>query len=259
MPLTGLTNAHMNRTQFLCTSLDLWLSKTRLLPQMSVFACLSQLLLIDLSSSSLVQLAVDVMSLVQTGAFHGDERCMQEACALYTKALPMLSREITKPAAQQIPKDVILAVIIIFASCEYFEMASNAKSASGIQSLDWTKHVQGTQQDLQVAGKDVMTSSLDQALFHHHRHNVLVMGILQRKAAVLDQPQWIRLAQTSKTDPYIRLYNILLQLPGLMERGDKLVANSKASTAEFSKLIAYFCSQRTMLDDWKKPLVQQTI
>ena len=240
-----VSKRHIHRVQLLSTFLDLYLPKRHDKSIMSHFAYIAELPHVDLASP-LLQVSIDTLCLAELGSLYEDERCLHESRARYVRALPMLANELAKPKSKQMRKDHILAAITILALCELFDaIARGNRSGKG-----WISHVNGAQQYIQANGPECIISDFGWLLFHNIRHSSLCMGFTNRKAVFFAEPKWLKVTEElAKQDPYVALYDIALQGPGILERFDTLsVADS--IPADFAGLCRDICKHRTDLADW---------
>lgn len=213
----------------------------------SNFGYLMKLPELDISSR-LLQTSIDVLCLLEIGSLHQDERCLREARTLYVKALHMLSRELAQPKPKQIRSDHLLAAITMLALCELFDpLASNSQKRKG-----WLSHIEGAQQYLIRNRTECMASPLGRLLVHNIRHSSLCMGYSNRKAVMFAEPGWLKLTRDiSKTDSFIHLYDLAIQIPGILERADLI-----CSRPETTRVQTQFCNDiaalRLKLTEWSK-------
>lgn len=212
---------------------------------MSNFTYIANLPLVDISSP-LLQVSIDTLCLVELGSLYEDESCLHESRARYVRALPMLAHELAKPASKQMRKDHILAAITILGLCELFDAI--AKGNNG--GRGWYSHVQGAQQYIRANGADCIATPFGWLLFHNIRHSSLCMGFANRKTAFFAQPKWLKVTEgLAKTDPFVSLYDLALQIPGILERTDTLFGADSIG-GDDAGLCRDICQLRTQLTNW---------
>lgn len=227
--------------------MDLYLPKRYDKSMMSHFGYIQNLPYVDLASP-LLQVSIDTLCLAEIGSLYEDERCLQECRERYTRALPMLSNELGKPASKQMRKDHVLTAITILALCELFDAI--AKGNPGSQG--WISHVNGAQQYIRASGPDAISTPFGWLLFHNIRHSSLCMGFSQRKALFFAEPKWLALTtELGQADPYVALYDVVVQVPGVLERADSL-STAESIPADFSGLCRDICQLRSDLEGWKE-------
>ena len=243
--IIDISKQQMHRVQLLSTFLDLYLPKQHDKSMISHFDYIANLPHIDLASP-LLQVSIDTICLAEIGSLYQDERCLQESRMRYVRALPMLARELAKPISRQIQKDHILAAITILALCELFDgIARGSLAGQG-----WISHMNGAQEYIRANGPKGIMSPFAWQLFHNIRHSAMCLGFTTRKAVFFAEPKWLKLtSDQAKRDPYVALYDITLQIPGVMERADALPI-SKANPTAIASVVQYISRLRFNLDVW---------
>jgi hypothetical protein len=168
-------------------------------------------------SNPLIASAVDTICLAEIGQLYEDERMLRASSMSYVRALPLLANELARSEEKkQVRKDHLLGTILLLTLSETFD--SVARAGGG-----WLAHANGAEAYLQAYGRQAIATDVGIIFFHTIRHICLFKGLVKRKAVVLAQPQWLRFArEEAKTDPFVALYNLALQIPGILERADSL-------------------------------------
>ena len=240
-----ISKRHLHRVQLLSTFLDLYLPKRYEKSMMSHFAYIAELPYVDLASP-LLQVSIDTLCLAELGSLYEDERCLHESRARYVRALPILANELAKPKSKQMRNDHILAAITILALCELFDSIGTGNHGG----QGWISHVSGAQGYIRETGPESITTPFGWLLFHNIRHSSLCMGFVRRKAAFFAEPQWLEVTKDlAHTDPYVALYDVALQIPGVLERAD-IISIADSIPADFAGLCRDICQLRADLADW---------
>ena len=240
-----ISKRHVHRTQLLSIFLDLHLPKRHDKTMMSHFAYIANLPYVDLASP-LLQVSIDTLCLAELGSLYEDERCLHESRARYVRALPMLANELAKPRTKQMRQDHILAAITVLALCELFDAIARGNQGG----KGWISHVGGAQQYIQATGPETTNSPFGRMLFHNIRHSSLCMGLVKRKSVFFAERKWLEVTkEAAKEDPYVALYDLALQVPGLIERFDALDAPDSIP-ADFSAVCRDICSLREEMGRW---------
>lgn len=76
------------------------------------------------------------------------------------------------------------------------------------------------------------------------------MGFVNRKAVFFAEPKWLEITSSLAChDPYVALYDISLQIPGVLEQTDSL-SMMESMPADFGSSCREICRLRTELDGW---------
>lgn len=159
----------------------------------------------------------------------------------------MLVNQLAKQS-RQVPEDHILASITVLANCELFgAIAMFDESNQG-----WLSHVQGAQQYLRWRGPGAIRSPFSWLLFHMIRHSSLYIGLARRQAVFLSCPEWLNLTKhVSNNDPYVSLYDLALQIPGLLEQADAVTEADDLNFA-FAEVCRISGQLRKDFGDWHR-------
>ncbi|RMY62534.1 hypothetical protein D0865_00365 [Hortaea werneckii] len=235
----------VHRDQLISTFLSLHLPTPCNGVPKSHVAYLAFLPQLDLNLTPL-QFAVDTLCLAEIGLRYDDGRCQREAQASYTRALPMLASTLsTIDKKKHIQKDLVLAVIMILALCElYASIVDIEPSEPG-----WIQHIVGAEQFV-LNHQQAIASDFGELLFHNLRHTALFGGLIRRRASVFAQPQWLRVSRRlGQTDAFVGLYDIGINVPGLLEKSDTVFSNDDPLKA-LRKLHREIAAIRWELDSW---------
>ncbi|RMY76616.1 hypothetical protein D0863_01838 [Hortaea werneckii] len=235
----------VHRDQLLSTFLSLHLPTSCNGVPRSHVAYLAFLPQLDLDLPPL-QFAVDTLCLAEIGLRYDDSRCQREAQASYTRALPMLVSTLsTIDKKKHIQKDLVLAVIMILALCElYASIVDIEPSEPG-----WIQHIVGAEQFV-LNHQQAIASDFGELLFHNLRHTALFGGLIRRRASVFAQPRWLRISRRlGQIDAFVGLYDIGINVPGLLEKADAILSSGDPSIA-LKKLHREIAAVRSDLDSW---------
>ncbi|RMX89015.1 hypothetical protein D0869_01181, partial [Hortaea werneckii] len=241
----AISGNFVHRDQLLSTFLSLHLPTPCNGVPRSHVAYLAFLPQLDLSLPPL-QFAVDTLCLAEIGLRYDDSCCQREAQASYTRALPMLASTLsTIDKKEHIQKDLVLAVIMILALCElYASIVDIEPSEPG-----WIQHIVGAEQFV-LNHQQAIASDFGELLFHNLRHTALFGGLIRRRASLFAQPQWLRVSRRlGQIDAFVGLYNIGINVPGLLEKADAVLNNDDPLKA-LRKLHREIAAVRCELDSW---------
>lgn len=194
------------------------------------------------AQNTALQPAMDALGLVQLGSIAKDERLLKSAVALYGKSLNRLAIDLHRQDLRH--SDDVLASTIVLSICELYEEIS--QSSGG-----WVRHVDGTNQILKIRGPKNIKSDLALALYSNARNNALVQGLISRKASYMETPGWRNLESTWKPLSFSALfYDSAIQVPGLLERTDALLAKADATLEVINVLLTDLSTLETNLRKW---------
>ncbi|KAI7222614.1 hypothetical protein KC333_g1060 [Hortaea werneckii] len=172
--------------------------------------------------------SLDALSLVTIGATSHNQTFLDQSVRAYCSALTRLRHTLTKPGALQ--NDDILAATNVLSQCALYEEI--AQRAEG-----WTAHTAGCQQLIAArGGPGSLQSPLATLMFSSLRHSALCAGLIGRKAPLMARPEWRRKARETLVngalqeglmgtgERSVEFYDAAIQVPGLLERYDDLVA-----------------------------------
>ncbi|RMY60462.1 hypothetical protein D0864_13088 [Hortaea werneckii] len=235
----------VHRDQLLSTFLSLHLPTPCHGVPRSHVAYLAFLPQLDLSLPPL-RFAVDTLCLAEIGLRYEDPRCQREAQASYTRALPMLACTLsTIDRKKHIQGDLVLGIIMILALCElYASIVDIEPSEPG-----WIQHIVGAEHFV-LNHQQAIASDFGELLFHNLRHTALFGGLIRRRASVFAQPQWLRASRRlGQIDAFVGLYDIGINVPGLLEKADTMLNNDEPPKA-LRKLHRDIAAVRLELDSW---------
>ena len=241
----NISERQVHRVQLLSTFLDLYLPKRYDKSLTSSFDYIAELPQIDLASP-LLQTSIDTLCLAELGSLYEDERCLRESQARYVRALPMLANELARPPSRRMRSDHILAAIAVLTMCELFDAIAQGNGTG----RGWISHVNGAQQYIKAMGPDKINSHFGWLLFHNVRHSSMCMGFVKRQGVFFAEPKWLKLtAEHAKHNQFVALYDITLQIPGVLERVDNLKV-SEDFQQDHGSVCAEMCRLRNELEDW---------
>lgn len=179
---------------------------------------------------SALQHGFDALSLVQLGSVHHSPPLLHQATQQYALALRALSRSIAQ--RDFLCDDEVLAAIVVLSSCELYE---------GIQAegQGWSHHVAGANQLVSARGPESLQSELALLLFANMRNTVLCHALIERKAPFMARKEWRDVAwRVPLKKNQSNLFDELgIQVPGLLERHDRLDIDSKTALEELDALL----------------------
>ncbi|EMC91193.1 hypothetical protein BAUCODRAFT_52563, partial [Baudoinia panamericana UAMH 10762] len=185
---------------------------------------------------------LDTLALVTIGSLHKDRVLLDEAVKMYGRALSSLARAIARP--ENIGNDELLAAVTIVGMCALYQEIGQHDSA-------WGKHVRGCQQLISARGASSMQSPLAWLLFTNTRHGALCWALIERKAPTLADSNWRALALNAPMlDSSTLFYDSAIQLPGLLERYDRLGGDDALSLPNVVDLLVDCELLEASLRDW---------
>lgn len=128
LPFPSLTQAnhgHLHRTQLLSTFVTLYLPARSSPTLTAPYTYISLLPSLDLSSS-LMQLSIDTLCLLEIGSQYEDDMLLRESQVKYVRALHMLAFELAKPKERRLKHEYLLAVIAVLGLCELYDMVGES-------------------------------------------------------------------------------------------------------------------------------------
>ncbi|OQN98455.1 hypothetical protein B0A48_15725 [Cryoendolithus antarcticus] len=157
---------------------------------------------------------LNTLALVQIGHIHRDERLLNASVESYGKALGGLAKAVAKAAS--VHDDTILAAASLLMVCEFFDKIKT-------QGPGWFGHVMGVEQLLLSRGPDSLKSDISLQLYYNSRHGSLARSYLLRTTDPYSTPEWRAAAlRASSQDWGMGLFDVTIQVPGLLQRFDEL-------------------------------------
>ena len=174
---------------------------------------------------------MNALSLVQVGSLQKDKRLVRRGQAEYGAALQAVARDITR-GDNNANSDELLAAVNLLATCEMYGDIGNAGG--------WLWHRDGIARICAARGPDSLSSELANILFDDLRHGAVVACIIERRASFLEQPQWRAkaLQRSDGKDRSVLFYDSAVQVPGILERFDKLDLQAVDAIADVSEMMA---------------------
>lgn len=162
--------------------------------------------------------SLDTLALAQIGSVHKDDRVCNAAVGTYGKALRSLATAMTAAMAKGVGAcdDTLLAAANLLVVCEFFDPIKT-------EGTGWFGHIAGVEQLSFARGPRAARSDVGLMLLLNARHGSLARSYLLRKTDPYATPAW-RLAvhKLYQLDPRQRLFDLTIQVPGLLERYDGL-------------------------------------
>lgn len=178
--------------------------------------------------------SLDTLALAQIGSVHKDERVCSAAIGSYGKALRSLATAMTTAFAKGMNSydDSILAAANLLVVCEFFDPIKTEGSG-------WFGHVAGVEQLSFAQGPRAPRSDIGLMLLLNARHSSSARSYLLRKADPYATPAWrLALHKLYQVDPRHRLFDLVIQVPGLLERYDGLNYAAALGLDEADALLA---------------------
>ena len=101
----------------------------------------------------------------------------------------------------------------------------------------YLQHMDGFYHLFHKCGPDNIDSEFAQALLHSTRYLAVTYSILRRKSCLFSEPAWIEAAKHSPTFG-VRLTNLAIQIPGLLQRADELCGEEEEVVSLLAELVA---------------------
>ena len=226
-----LLSPHLERSQLYNEFVTTYLPITRGGAQNGHFS-FYQTIVHKQSEELALQQGLDALSLVQVGSLYKNQQLMLEAKQKYGKALRSLRFRIAQNPS--LYDDELLAALTVLATCELYE---------GLQSdiSGWGSHVEGANRLVAMRGPDSIRSDLALLLFSNMRHGSLLHALINRKAPFMASPEWREVAfrvPNSVLDHSTSFYDKAIQVPGLLERHDKLDLELPSALDDIDRLLA---------------------
>lgn len=239
-PPRYLASPAMEKSMIYSTFLDMYLPQ-RMGQQDAHFSFLQHLLTTP-NLRPEVSASLDALSMVQVGSMYKDTGLLKSAVKSYSKALSALSRSIGRNDAMS--DDYVLATVTMLATCEFFDEISMAGTG-------WTKHMEGSQNLLRARGPDSVQSQLALLLFMNMRHGALSHALINRKGIFLGTPEWRAVAfRVPVVDNSTLFYDTALQVPGVLERYDKLDFTSETLVEEIDSILVEARRLEVEMREW---------
>ena len=158
----------------------------------------------------------------------------------------MLANELARPPSRRMRSDHILAAITVLTLCELFDGIARGND----HGQGWISHVHGAQQYIKAIGPSGIDTDFGWHLFQNIRHQSMCMGFVKRRAVFFAAPEWLKITEElAKHDQYVALYDITLQIPGVLERIDILPSSNRHISEMFS-ICQELCQLRDQLRSW---------
>ena len=239
-PCDEISDRHVRRVALLNNFLQFYLPKRRD-DSTSHFAFLTHLS--RTNQSPLLELTIDALCLTMLGSVHQDRRCLHASRNQYIRALPILAHEIGRSHSTQTPKDHVLAAILILALTDLFDAVAHGRQDDEI----WGYHVCGAAKLLRSIGPKAVAhfTPLGWSVFQNLRHSLFCYFFMKRKATFLAGQTWLEAtADISRHDTYSALYDLVVQIPGMLQWSKEVTGSSAA------RLFEHIFQLRTELDEW---------
>ena len=178
--------------------------------------------------------SLDTLALAQIGSVHRDERVCNAAIAAYGRALRTLasamSRAMVKGYSDE--NDTLLAAANLLVVCEFFDPIKT-------QGAGWFGHIAGVEQLTFARGPKAHRSELGLMLLLNSRHGSIARSYLLRKTDPYGSPAWrAAVHKLYSNDHRQRVFDLTVQVPGLLERFDGLSHGSSLALDEADALLA---------------------
>lgn len=233
----------LQRKQLHGTFLDVYLPKSRSNDAPALdHNCFFQALLAKDSSEPALQQSLDALSLVALGSLRQDPRLLHQAVHSYGLALSSLAKALAKP--ETAGTDDTLAAATVMGSCSLYDEIGKTDNS-------WGKHVTGLQQLIAAKGPQNLNSTLALLLFSNTRHGALIWSLIKREAPYMALPAWRALAFSAPIqDSSTLLYDAALQIPGLLQKYDKLGGEIALSAENIREILTECAVIELQMRDW---------
>ncbi|KAK6442424.1 hypothetical protein LTR95_001332 [Oleoguttula sp. CCFEE 5521] len=185
---------------------------------------------------------LNTLALVQIGHIHRDERLLNASVESYGKALGSLAKAVTK--AGSVHDDTILAAASLLMVCEFFDKIKT-------QGPGWFGHVMGVEQLLLSRGPDSLKSDMSLQLYYNSRHGSLARSYILRTTDPYSTPEWRAAALRAQSHDWgMGLFDMTIQVPGLLQRFDELDENDPMTLLDADLLMLECERIASELRDW---------
>ncbi|KAK5688761.1 hypothetical protein LTS10_000739 [Elasticomyces elasticus] len=192
-------------------------------------------------SNCTIRDGLNTFALVQVGAAYDDERLLDASLISYGRAVCGLSKALARPKG--LHDDAVLAAAVLLVFCEFF---SKIKSSMG-----WAGHTMGVVRLLVARGPESLQSPLSLWLFHRVRLCSLAISFAQRTANPFESWAWREVGQ--RITPMvgeIDIEDMIIRVPGLLERCDKLDVGNPAIIPEIDAQLRLSRYMEQDMRDW---------
>ncbi|KAK4951341.1 hypothetical protein LTR10_010314 [Elasticomyces elasticus] len=192
-------------------------------------------------SNCTIRDGLNTFALVQVGAAYDDERLLDASLISYGRAVCGLSKALARPKG--LHDDAVLAAAVLLVFCEFF---SKIKSNMG-----WAGHTMGVVRLLVARGPDSLQSPLSLWLFHRVRLCSLAISFAHRTANPFESWAWREVGQ--RITPMvgeIDIEDMIIRVPGLLERCDKLDVDNPAVIPEIDAQLRLSRYMEQDMRDW---------
>ncbi|OCK77176.1 hypothetical protein K432DRAFT_304821 [Lepidopterella palustris CBS 459.81] len=182
--------------------------------------------------------AIDAVCAAQLASTYRDAPLVHRSRSLYGTALSQLIKSLSVRDATN-DDETLLATYLL----GIFEIYLGNSGGTGFLS-----HTQGILQLLNSRGPVTIKSKLALLVFNGTRYNSFCIGLVGRKAIFLDEADWLQVtSEISKTDPWVALMDIAIEVPRLLESSDKLSAPTVPSKQVEAVLLKFLTLEQRML------------
>ncbi|KAK4501130.1 hypothetical protein PRZ48_006936 [Zasmidium cellare] len=177
-------------------------------------------LLLNVQSTSEVQLAEHALHLAQLGTTSKDDRAIREALRVYHATVMQLRRRLSKPDA--VLNDQVFAVVHLLRICETYKAISHDETGR-------RRHHEGIGQLLVAKGsKSHMKSFPLRISLEMYQQSQLWEMLATRQGSRTSTPEWAELNRDDKCKWKLpQLTGFILRLPGLLQRAEELIAREE--------------------------------
>lgn len=185
---------------------------------------------------------LNTLALIQIGELHKDERLVNAAVESYGKALNGMAKVIVK--ASSVRDDTVLAAASILMVCEFYDRVKTEGSG-------WFGHVFGIEQLLLARGPESFEDQLSLQLFYNARHASLARSYVLRTADPYATPAWRAVAaRAAPQDWSMELFDVVMQVPGQLQKLDRIDTTSPFALEELELLLAESAVLESGLRSW---------
>ncbi|EMD85815.1 hypothetical protein COCC4DRAFT_180253 [Bipolaris maydis ATCC 48331] len=164
-------------------------------------------------NSPVLEAAIDALAAAQLAVDKMNSPLIHRSRSLYSTALSQMLQAI-QDQETALKDETLLSTYLL----SLYEVFVGVTRGHG-----FFYHTQGLLHLVKQRGPSSFVSRLSMQIYHGIRYNSLSIGILLRKASMLDTPEWMSVtAKAAKVDPYVALMDICVMVPRLLERTDKL-------------------------------------
>lgn len=162
----------------------------------------------------------DALCLIHLGSRRRDFRLVHEGQRRHFAAIHCLRQDLARPGA--VEDDAVLGANYTLGQTSVF-------MAVGHQS-QYLTHMAGLQELLLKRGPESMRTPFAQALLYNIRPLSVMNGLVSRKPLFVAERNWIEAARkglTGEVTISVEMTDLSLQIPGLLQRADVLLAGTK--------------------------------